>query len=63
MLSNLSDLEKGYLFGLFEGDGYKYHDKKQRHYQVEFYLNSIKDIEIIKNKIKRKTKMTEEFIY
>lgn len=33
--------------GLFVGDGYKYHDKKYRKYYVEFYLNSIKDREII----------------
>ena len=45
---NLSEEEKGYLFGLFEGDGYKYYDKKNRHYQVEFYLNSLRDIKIIK---------------
>jgi len=46
-LENLSEKEKGYLFGLFEGDGYKIHDKKSRHYHVEFYLNSLKDKEII----------------
>ena len=45
---NLSEKEKGYLFGMFEGDGYKIHDKKSRHYHVEFYLNSVKDKEIIK---------------
>ncbi len=44
---NLSEKEKGYLFGLFEGDGYKYHDKKSRHYHIEFYLNSVKDKLII----------------
>ena len=43
----LSEKEKGYLFGLFEGDGYKIYDKKSRHYHIEFYLNSIKDLEII----------------
>ncbi len=47
-LENLSDKERGYLFGLFEGDGYKVYDKKSRHYHVEFYLNSIKDKGIIK---------------
>ncbi len=46
--NNLSEEEKGYLFGMFEGDGYKIHDKKSRHYQIEFYLNSEKDKEIIK---------------
>jgi len=44
---NLSEKEKGYLFGLFEGDGYKIYDKRSRHYQVEFYFNSVKDVEII----------------
>lgn len=44
---NLNEKEKGYLFGMFEGDGYKIHDKKSRHYHIEFYLNSIKDKEII----------------
>ncbi len=47
IFDNLSKKEKGYLFGLFEGDGYKIHDKKSRHYHVEFYLNSIRDKEII----------------
>ena len=46
-LEKLKEKEKGYLFGLFEGDGYKIHDKKSRHYHVEFYLNSLKDIDII----------------
>ncbi len=48
----LSPKEEGYLFGLFEGDGYKLYDKKSRHYQVEFYLNSINDTDIINNLIK-----------
>jgi hypothetical protein len=43
----LTEIEKGYLFGLFEGDGYKFYDKKSRHYHVEFYFNSVKDIKII----------------
>jgi len=43
----LSEKEKGYLFGLFEGDGYKVYDKKSRHYHIEFYLNSVKDKMII----------------
>ncbi|MBR9702386.1 hypothetical protein GOV13_05700 [Candidatus Pacearchaeota archaeon] len=46
-IGNLTEKEKGYLFGLFEGDGYKYHNKNSRHYHVEFYLNSEKDKEII----------------
>ncbi len=44
----LSEKERGYLFGLFEGDGYKFHDIKCRRFQVEFYLNSLRDKEIIK---------------
>lgn len=43
----LSEKEKGYLFGLFEGDGYKIHDVKSRHYHTEFYLNSKRDKKII----------------
>jgi len=46
-LDNLTEIEKGYMFGLFEGDGYKIHDKKGRHYHIEFYFNSVKDILII----------------
>jgi len=47
--NNLSEKEKGYLFGLFEGDGYKVYDKRSRHYQVEFYFNSVKDTGIIES--------------
>lgn len=43
----LSPIEQGYLFGLFEGDGYKLWDKNSRHYQVEFYLNSVNDTKTI----------------
>jgi len=46
-IGKLSEKERGYLFGLFEGDGYRFHDKKSRHYHVEFYLNSRKDKDII----------------
>ena len=46
-LNKISEKEKGYLFGLFFGDGYKIYDKKSRHYQVDFYLNSKNDIFII----------------
>lgn len=46
-MKEISEKEEGYLSGLFEGDGYKYYDKKGRHYQTEFYLNSEKDKEII----------------
>jgi len=47
-LNKLTNKEKGYLFGLFEGDGYKYYHPKTNHYSVEFYLNSVKDKKIIK---------------
>ena len=47
-IEKLSKREMGYLKGLFIGDGYKYHDKKNRKYYVEFYLNSINDKEIIR---------------
>ena len=47
-MKNLSLKEEGYLQGLFDGDGYVIYDKKSRHYQVDFYLNSEKDKDIIK---------------
>lgn len=46
IIKNLTKKELGYLFGLFKGDGYSIHDKKSRHYHVEFYLNSKKDKDI-----------------
>ena len=42
-ITALDDKEIGYIFGLFEGDGYLFHDKRNRHYSVDFYLNSAKD--------------------
>ncbi len=45
-VGNLSEKESGYLVGLFLGDGYALHSKKDRHYNTEFYLNSIKDGDI-----------------
>lgn len=51
-IKNITEKEKGYLFGLFEGDGYKIYDKNSRHYQVEFYLNSLTDTKIIQFLIK-----------
>ena len=47
-LEKLSIKEKGYLFGLYKGDGYIYHNIKDRHYTVEFFLNSKRDRDIIK---------------
>jgi hypothetical protein len=43
-----SSKERGYIYGLFEGDGYAYHNKKDRHYSVDFYLNSERDKDIEK---------------
>ncbi len=45
MLSLLNEKEKGYLFGLFIGDGYLYKGKC-RHYQTYFYLNPTKDKDV-----------------
>ncbi len=45
-IDNRSEKEKGYLTGLFIGDGYRNYNKKDRHYNVEFYLNSSKDLDI-----------------
>ncbi|MGC9058833.1 MAG: LAGLIDADG family homing endonuclease [Candidatus Aenigmatarchaeota archaeon] len=44
-LEKLSQKELGYLVGLFEGDGYAYNS--YRHYNIEFYLNSLKDQDIV----------------
>ena len=46
-MEKLTQKEQGYLFGLFEGDGYKYHEIKNRRYRIDFFLNSIRDIKII----------------
>src|SRR4030042_2117591 len=35
----ITKMEMGYLIGLFMGDGYYVHDKKYRHYTIEFYLH------------------------
>ena len=43
---NISEKEKGYLLGLVLGDGYANYNKKDRHYTISFYLNSLKDIDI-----------------
>ncbi|GEM_PF-1503420 len=45
-LDSLSLEERGYLAGFYLGDGYAYYNKKDRHYSVDFYLNSIKDQDI-----------------
>ncbi len=45
----LSKKQQGYLFGLFEGDGYSNYNKKDRHYIVEFYLTSNRHVELIEN--------------
>ena len=46
-MERLTEKERGYLFGLFEGDGYKLYETKSRHYRIEFYLNSRRDKKII----------------
>lgn len=51
-MDNLTEKEKGYFFGLFEGDGYKYYAKKTRQYKIEFYLNSERDKDIIEFLVK-----------
>jgi hypothetical protein len=56
--SKLEEKEKGYLMGLYLGDGYSHHDEKNRHYTTEFYLNSVKDLEIKKYLIKILKKMS-----
>jgi hypothetical protein len=43
---NLSEKEKGYLVGLYLGDGYAVYSKKSRHYDAEFCLNSVKDCDM-----------------
>jgi len=46
-MENISQQELGYIVGIFVGDGYAHYDKCNRHYNVDFYLNSIKDGQII----------------
>jgi intein-encoded DNA endonuclease-like protein len=45
-INGLNDGEKGYLIGLFFGDGYLHHDKG-RHYRIYFYFNPKKDCDIV----------------
>ncbi|MFH1364757.1 MAG: LAGLIDADG family homing endonuclease [Candidatus Aenigmatarchaeota archaeon] len=44
----ITDRERGYILGLFIGDGYAYYDKKQKHYTVEFYLHSERNKDVQK---------------
>jgi len=44
-IENISQIEIGYLVGLFLGDGYSYQDKTKC-YHVEFFLNSRRDNDI-----------------
>lgn len=46
-MKNISQQELGYVVGIFIGDGYAHYDKCNRHHNVDFYLNSIKDGQII----------------
>ncbi len=57
LADNISSKEKGYLVGLFLGDGYAAYGKKDRHYNTEFYLNSIRDKDIQEFLISILTKM------
>jgi hypothetical protein len=56
-VGNLSEKEKGYLVGLFLGDGYANYNKNDRHYNTEFFLNSIRDKDIQEFLISILTKM------
>lgn len=44
-INHLNDEERGYLIGMFIGDGYLYRDR-WGHYKVNFFLNPIKDKDI-----------------
>ena len=46
-VDKLDDKERGYLVGLFTGDGYLNYCKSDRHYRVDFYLNAKKDQAIL----------------
>src|SRR3989344_1540021 len=39
--------ELGYIIGLYIGDGYSNYNRKDRHYTVEFTLNSVRDTDIV----------------
>ncbi len=45
--SEKEEQEIGYIIGLYIGDGYIYHHQNSGHYQVDYYLNSSKDEDII----------------
>lgn len=57
LANKISLKEKGYLVGLFLGDGYAAHSEKDRHYNTEFYLNSKRDKDIQEFLINILTKM------
>ena len=40
----VSQIELGYIVGLFIGYGYSYHSVRDRHYRVEFCFNSKRDV-------------------
>ena len=46
-INNIKNIERGYIVGIFIGDGYSCYSKKDRHYKVEFYLNSERDKDVI----------------
>ena len=43
VIDTLAERERGYIIGFFLGDGYMNHNKKDRHYRVEFIYNSKRD--------------------
>ncbi|MBN2421004.1 hypothetical protein JXB27_01865 [Candidatus Woesearchaeota archaeon] len=45
-LENISTKERGYLLGLFIGDGYANYHEKSRHHSITFTLNSVRDNDI-----------------
>ncbi len=47
MKGKISKKQQGYVVGLYYGDGYAYYHQKSRHYTVEFFLNSLKDDDIL----------------
>ncbi|MFH0936627.1 MAG: LAGLIDADG family homing endonuclease [Candidatus Woesearchaeota archaeon] len=46
-INNITKKELGYIIGLYIGDGYSNYNKNDRHYRVEFHLNSERDKDIL----------------
>lgn len=60
-LENLSDIERGYLFGLFFGDGNFDVRKIDYSYRIAFNFDKNRDQKIIDNFVKIIKKMTKKF--